>query len=362
MARATTPLDAPPPRRGLLRSGPFVIGFVGALGVLAALALGAAVTQLAYTITLVFLAIFISLGLYPVVQRLQRRGLSKGAAIGVVLAAFLAIVTVMLVLIVPIVIDQAAELARTLPANLTDVENQPWFLDLDEQFNGYPAILLDWILASANDPNLWLTVGGGALRIGADIINGGFGVLLVVVFTLYFVGSLDAMKNGLYELVPASKRATFVEIAEEIFDSIGGYLGGQVIIAAMNATFSFILLTIVGVRYAGILAFIALFITLVPVVGSVISTTLMVAVSLFTSPTAAIIVAIVMIVYMQIEAYVITPRIIGKAISIPAALVLIGAIVGGTLAGLLGALVASPVVASILLIIKKVVVPRQKLA
>lgn len=343
-----------------LRSGPFAIGFIGTLGVLLALLLGAAVSQLAYTITLIFLATFISLGLYPVVTRLERRGLPKWAAISVVLAAFLAVVAVLLVLIVPIVIEQATELARTLPENLTDIENQGWFLDLDEQFNGYPFILLEWIRISSADPNLWITVGGGALRIGADIINGTFGVLLVVVITLYFVASLDSMKQALYDLVPGTKREGFAEIAEEIFDSIGKYLSGQVVIAAMNATFSFILLTILGVRYAGILAFIALFITLIPVIGPLISTTLMVLVTLFTSPTAALIVAIVMIVYMQVEAYLFTPRIIGKAIKIPASLVLIGAVIGGTLLGLLGALVASPVVASILLIIKKVVVPRQR--
>jgi predicted PurR-regulated permease PerM len=360
------PVPAPEPeavrteRVTWLRSGPFAIGFIGTLGVLLALLLGAAVAQLAYTITLIFLATFISLGLYPVVTRLQQRGLSKGAAIGVVLAAFLAVVAAMLFLIVPIVIEQATELARTLPENLTDVNNQPWFIDLDEQFNGYPLILLEWIRLNSADPNLWLTVGGGALRIGADIINGTFGVLLVVVITIYFVASLDVMKNALYDLVPGSKRAGFAEIAEEIFDSIGKYLSGQVIIAVTNATFSFILLTIMGVRYAGILAFIALFITLIPVVGSVISTTLMVLVSLFTSPAAALVVGIVMIVYMQLEAYLLTPRIIGKAIKIPASLVLIGAVIGGTLLGLLGALVASPVVASILLILKKVVVPRQR--
>ncbi len=168
------------------------------------------------------------------------------------------------------------------------------------------------------------------------------------------------MKQALYDLVPGSKRESFAEIAEEIFDSIGKYLSGQVVIAALNATFSFILLTVLGVRYAGILAFIALFITLIPVIGPLISATLMVLVSLFTSPATALIVAIVMIVYMQVEAYAISPRIIGKAIKIPASLVLIGAVIGGTLLGLLGALVASPVVASILLILKKVVVPRQR--
>lgn len=356
---ATTP-TSPPPRVGLLRSGPFVIGFVGTLGVLFALLLGAAVSQLAYTITLIFLATFISLGLYPVVTRLERRGLPKAAAIGLVLAAFLAVVAVLLVLIVPIVIEQATELARTLPENLSDLENQGWFLDLDGQFNGYPLILLEWVRLTSSDPNLWITLGGGALRIGADIINGSFGVLLVVVITLYFVASLDSMKQALYELVSGSKRDTFAEIAEEIFDSIGKYLSGQIVLAAMNATFSFILLSILGVRYAGILAFIALFITLIPVIGPLISTTLMVLVSLFTSPATALIVGIVMIIYMQVEAYLFTPRIIGKAISIPASLVLIGAVIGGTLLGLLGALVASPVVASILLILKKVVVPRQR--
>ena len=65
---------------------------------------------------------------------------------------------------------------------------------------------------------------------------------------------------------------------------------------------------------------------------------------------------------MQLESYVLTPRIVGKAINIPGSLVLIGALVGGTLLGLLGALIACPVSASVLLIMKKVVVPAQNRA
>jgi predicted PurR-regulated permease PerM len=65
---------------------------------------------------------------------------------------------------------------------------------------------------------------------------------------------------------------------------------------------------------------------------------------------------------MQIEAYVLTPRVMNKAISVPGSLVVIGALVGGTLMGLLGALVAIPVTASILLIIKKVFIPKQDAA
>jgi predicted PurR-regulated permease PerM len=64
---------------------------------------------------------------------------------------------------------------------------------------------------------------------------------------------------------------------------------------------------------------------------------------------------------MQIEAYVISPRIMNKAVSIPGSAVVIAALAGGTLLGVLGALVAIPIAASIILIVKQVVVPRMNL-
>ena len=73
----------------------------------------------------------------------------------------------------------------------------------------------------------------------------------------------------------------------------------------------------------------------------------------------ALIFGIAYLIYIQIEAYVITPKVMSKAISIPGSLVVIGALIGGTLLCLLGALIAVPVTASILLIIKQVYIPRQ---
>lgn len=360
-APAATPAERPWRATGFLASGPFRVGFVATLGVLLALLVGAAVASLSYALTLIFLAIFISLGLYPVVTRLQQRGVSKTGAILIVLGGFLAVVATMVLLLTPIVIEQGGQLINTLPAYLADLENQAWFQSLNESFGDSLGEVLAAARAAIADPNLWITVSGGLLAVGASVVNTVFGIIFVVVMTLYFVSSLDLMKKALYDLVPASKRPGFVEIAEEIGDSIGKYLIGQIVLAALNATFSFLLLTVLGVRYAVVLAFLALFITLIPIIGPVISTTLMTVVTLFDSPVTALIVAVVMIVYMQVESYVITPRIIGKAISIPSALVLIAAFLGATLLGLLGALVAAPLVASALLILKKVVVPRQNL-
>ena len=73
----------------------------------------------------------------------------------------------------------------------------------------------------------------------------------------------------------------------------------------------------------------------------------------------ALIFAAIYFAYMQVEAYVMTPRVMTKAVEIPGSLVLIGAMVGGTLLGLLGALVAVPVTASLLMILKSVFIPAQ---
>ncbi len=343
----------------LLQAGPFRFGFIAASGVLLALALGFAVASLAQALTLIFLALFISLGLKPLVWRLERFGLSKVVALLIVLAGFLVLVALLVWLVVPVVVDELGKLINYLPEGLDQIEHQEWFESLNASFGGVLTGFVELLQETVADPAFWLTVGGGALRIGLGVVNGVFSVIFVVALTLYFVIGHDQMKEALVRLVPSSKRGSFREIAEQIITSVGRYLNGMVILAIMNALFTFIVLTAVGVRYAGLLAALALPITFIPLVGSVISTIICTTVAFFTSPSVGLITLISLLVYMQVEAYVLTPRIVGKAIQIPGSLVLIGALIGGTLLGLLGALVACPVSASLVLIVKKVIMPIQ---
>lgn len=347
----------PVPR--LLSSGPFRFGFITTLGVLLALLLGLAIGSLTYPLTLIFFALFVSLGLYPVVLKLESMRFSRTGAVLTVMGVFLVIVALALWRIIPNIVEQAGQLIKYIPAGLDEIEHQEWFLGLNETFGGNLLPFVETIQQAAADPAVWIAVGGGALQVSANILNGTFGAIFVIALTLYFVAGLETMKKGLYSLVPASRREGFAEISEEIFQSVGKYLSGMFLLALINAAFSFVLLTILGVPWAGILAAFAIVITFIPVVGSLISASIMTIVSLFTSPETGLIVGIVMFIYLQLEAYVLTPRIVGKAIRIPGSLVLIGAMVGATLLGLLGALVACPASASILLIMKKVVVPAQ---
>ena len=343
----------------LLEGGPFRFGLFAALGVLVAVALGSAVITLRFPLTLIFAALFISLGLYPLVRWLERWKLSRAGAVLAVAVGFLVVVALLVRFIVPILVEEGTALVRLLPSSFESVSEQDWFQDFNGTLGGVLTPLLEWLETSAADPNVWIAIGGGAVQVGYNVVNGTFAVVFVVVLTLYFVAGHEMMKASLYALVPASQRESFTDITETIIASVGKYLSGMSILALLNAIFTFILLSVAGVRYAALLAVLAFPITLIPLVGSAISTAIITVVSLFTSPSTALVVFLVMLVYMQVEAYALTPPIVGKAISIPGSLVLIGAMIGGTLLGLLGALIACPTTASILLIIKKVVIPQQ---
>ena len=209
-----------------------------------------------------------------------------------------------------------------------------------------------------NPANL-AAIGSGVLKVGVGIATAVSGGIIVIVLSLYFLAGLPNIKSSLVELTPAHSRPTVRDMTEQITGSIGGYLTGMVVLAFCNSMVALVLHSCSGCPYPGLMALAAFGITLIPLIGSVVYLIFASVLALFTNPLAALIFAVVYLIYMQIEAYILTPRVMNKAISVPGALVVIGAMVGGTLMGLLGALVAIPVTASILLIIKRVYIPRQ---
>lgn len=336
-----------------------VWGFRVALGLLAAALLAVVVVNLSDVLLSVFIAAFVALGLDPLIRWFERRGMSRASAIVTVLILFIAVVVGIVWILIPPVVEQATSLITNLPGQVKGLEDSGWFEQVNETTNGLAGTLATGIGDILSDPNTWATIGGGALAFGASILNAVSTGFFVVVLSIYFIATLDSSKRAIYTLVAASDRPVVVPLAEKIMQSIGKYLSGMVVLAFLNAVFSTILLVLTGNPYALILGVIALFVTLIPLIGTVLTTVLMTVVSLFVSPTAALIVFIAMLIYMQVEAYILTPRVMGKAVQVPGTIVLISALAGGTLLGLLGALVAIPISAGILLILREIVIPKQ---
>ena len=262
--------------------------------------------------------------------------------------------------VVPVIVDQTQNLVRGIAPLVESIQGQNWVENLQKNLPSF--IDVHAVITGALDfvQNNITKIGGGVLQVGIGIASFVFGILIVLILTLYFIGSLSSMKRALYQLVPASKRAGFEDIAEQISTAVGRYVVGQASIAFCNGVASFIYLSIIGAKYAALFAFIAFLFALVPLVGTLSGSILItLGCLLFDGVPTAIAAGIFYLIYMQFEAYVLNPNIMNRAVKVPGVVVVIAALAGGTLLGILGALIAIPVAAAVLLIVNQIFIPRQ---
>lgn len=338
----------------------FRFGLFGGLGVLVAIAIGTAVGNLATIITYVGAALFLALGLDPLVTWLEGKRFPRSLAILTVLAGVIGAFTGLVFALVPVIVEQVEKLVVQIQDIIRLQETGDLADRVQELFPSLDVpLILDELYKTIGSLDVF-SIGGGVLQAGIGVATAAFGAIIVLILTLYFTSSLNSVKRGMYQLVPASKREKFVDISEQVTDSVGRYVVGQGSLAFINGLLSFIFLSIIGAEYSVLLAFIAFLFSLVPLVGTLTgSTVIVLLVLLFNGWPTVLVAAIYYLIYMQIEAYVINPRIMNRAVRVPGVVVVIAALAGGTLLGVLGALVAIPVAASILIIVRQVMIPRQ---
>ena len=352
---AARPFEGPVSTRRPLRWG-----FIVTLGALGALAAGLAVYNLRTIVFSIFLAMFITVGLDPLVRFFERHGMKRTWAIVTVILIIVAVLVGIIWVVVPLIVNQIQTLISVIPQEVANLRAQGWFDPSNAASNGVIGQVVNWVAKEVTDPKFIAAVGSGAVGLGFSIINGISLGFFIAVLTIYFVGTYDATKQAAYRLVAASRRATFESYAERILQNVGKYLSGMVILAFFNAVYSVVLLLIAQVPGAFLIGVLAFFITLIPLIGTILTTTVMTVLAFIHSPTSGLVVLIFMLIYMQVEAYILTPKVMSKAVKIPGSVVLISALAGGTLFGLPGALVAIPISAGIILIVTEVVMPAKQ--
>lgn len=346
----------------------FRIALVATLAVGLGLLVWGIVNELATVLTYVGAAIFLALGLDPLVTWLEKKNFPRWAAIVTVLVGVIAVFGAIVANIIPILVEQFSSLVDSIATGISQAQYSDdtplgaLLQLLDERFHISEYIdindALDSISGWIQDPNNIAEIGSGVLEVGAGIVSGVFAALIILILTIYFTASLHRIKATAYRFVPGSKRERFVELSEQITSSVGRFVVGQFAQASINGVLSLILLTIIHAPYPLLLASIAFLLGLIPLVGTLTASIIITVACLFESPTTAIIAGIYYLIYMQIEAYVLSPRIMGKAVQVPGSVVVIAALAGGTLLGLLGALIAIPTAAAIIILLNQVFLPK----
>lgn len=340
------------------RTNPFKFGLLGALGVLVALVIGGIVDQLATVLVYIGVALFLALGLDPIVRFIEKK-LPRAAAVAVVVTGVVLAFAGIIVAIIPLLVEQISNLIENGPQMIKDFTTSDWFKDVSGQFGSTITDAVQGVLGFFQDPENFVDISGGVFAVGAGIAGGFTGITIVLILTLYFMASLRSMKRTAARFVPAYQRETFTELLEDVSGAVGRYVIGQASLALINGVLSLIYLSIIGAPVPALLALIAFIGSLIPLVGTLTASIINSLICLFVSPVTALFAIGYYLVYMQIEAYVLSPRIMSKAVAVPGALVVIAAVAGGALGGILGALVAIPVAASIIIIVQKVTFPAQ---
>ena len=346
--------------------GAFRIGLLGGLGVLTAMLIGSAVITLASVITYVGFALFLALGLDPIVRYLVSKQFPRWLAVVTVVVSVLAVFAGFALAIVPVIAEQMTLLYQGILDFLTSYGS---LTELETALQSFiPLEVLDvhatiqGIIQFLSDPANIASIGGGVLSVGVTFANAALGGFLTIMLTIYLVVSLPSITRAVYSVVPASKRETFVGLAEQVIKAVGQYVIGQGSQGLTNGVLSFIALSIIGAHYPALFAIIALMFSLIPLVGTITGSIIIIATQYLVDPEHPMLtlaVAIYYLVYSQIEAYVIGPMIMNRAVKVPGVVVIIAALAGGALMGVLGAIVAIPVAASVLIIVREVIIPAQ---
>jgi predicted PurR-regulated permease PerM len=295
--------------------------------------------QLASIFLLVFLALLLTAALDPLVTRLERRGWKRSTAVGALLLAFVVMVLGTLALVIPPMVREGQQLAADLPDYV--VRAKPYF-------KGHPdayAKLQDLANRRAKDPGLYLSHARGVgLTVGSVLTK----TLLIVTMTAYLlIADGERTLFWAFRYLPAQHRSKIRQALPEISRVVSAYVVGQLITSALFGVFALVVCFALGVPQAILLAILAFIADAIPIVGATLATAPAVLLALTVSPSAAVIVLVLYIIYQQVENHLIVPRVYKNTLQISSFGVLLAVAIGAQLLGIIGALIALPAAAAI---------------
>jgi len=338
--------------RPIDRRSPFFIGMAGAAGVAITIALLELVIRARSVLELIGLALFIAAGLDPVVSWLTRRRVPRWAAVVIVLLALAGAIGGFIAAAIPPLTEQTSNLISALPHYAHALQNHNSELGrLNAKYHLQQH--LSHLLATRGSALV-----GGVLGAGELVLGTLTSTLVVIVLVVYFLAGMLRIKQFFYRLAPGSRRARVILLGDEIFTKVGGFVLGNVATSVITGLGTYLWMLAFGIPYPILLALFVALLDLIPVIGSTIGGAVVSLVALTVSLPVAIATLAFYIGYRLVEDYLLTPRIIGSTVKVPAVVSVVAVLVGGALLGIVGALVAIPVAAALRLLLEEIMFRR----
>jgi predicted PurR-regulated permease PerM len=315
-----------------------------------------ALASIANVLLVIFVSLFGVAVLSPVVSAMERRlGWSRGLCATVLVLAIVLVLGVVALVLVQAISGSVRGFSDHLPQIVDKVRHS----DLGSFVNG-GSDSVDTLRKHAGDiANGVGKVSGGVAQVGVSAFGAVKLVFSVVFLTLFGLIDEPRWRDWIGSLLYRDKRERFLRVTDRIIHTTSRYMLGNLAISVICGTVYGLTALLLGLPYPLALAVIAGILDLVPNIGATIAGVIIGIVALSVSLEALIVFLVVIVVYQQIENYILQPTIIGKAAQLSGFTVLASVLAFGALFGLIGAIIGVPIAAGLQIVAEELTASRR---
>jgi predicted PurR-regulated permease PerM len=325
------------------------------LAVAATVAVAWALVSVSDVVLMIFVSVFSVAVLLPVVKAMERRfGWSRALCSTVLVLGIVIIIGGLVLVVVQAISGAVRGFADDLPQIVDEVRRS----DLGNLLNR--SDWLDTLREHASD----ITTGvgkasGGVAQVGVSAFGAVTLLFSVLFLTLFGLIDEPRVRAWTSSVLDRDMRNRYLQVTDRIIHATSRYMLGNLSISVICATVYGVTAAILGLPYPLALALIAGFLDLIPNIGALIAGIIIGIVALSVGLGALIAFAIVIVVYQQIENYILQPTIIGKAAQVSGFTVLASVLVFGALFGFIGAIIGVPIAAAIQIVADELTAARR---
>jgi predicted PurR-regulated permease PerM len=300
--------------------------------------------QLSNFLLLVLVSIFLALAIEPGVNRLAKRGWRRGSGTLLIIFGVITFIGVFLGAVGTLVGSQVADVLKNSEMYVNDTVD---FVNDTFNANIDPAE----VNASIADPKgpvqkFIKNQQGKVISLSVNALGASLQLLTIVLFTFYFVADGPRLRRVICSRLPEAKQRAVLRTWDLAIAKTGGYLYSRALLALVSAFFHWIAFQAIGTPAPIAMAlWVGIVSQFLPVVGTYLAGVLPLLLTFFDSPFKALLVVAFVLVYQQLENYLISPRITARTLHVHAAVAFGSAIVGGAILGPVGAVLALPAAA-----------------
>lgn len=296
--------------------------------------------QLRGFLVTLLLSLFLGFALEPAVNWLARRGLRRGFATLIVMIAVFSAMGFFAYVIGALVVEQSRAISDDFPSYVDQVTryiNDHFGVDIKQQTDQIKAFGFNSLGGLA----------GNAIDIVTTFVGVVFQLFTIVLFTYYFAARGPELRRTICSMLPPRMQNEVIRAWDLAIDKTAGFLYSRVLLGIVSGVAHYIALEVLDVPYAATLAiWIGLVSQFIPTVGTYLAGALPILVALSVSPKTALAVLVFVIIYQQIENYLLAPPLTARTMQINAAVAFGAVIVGATIFGIPGAFLALPMTAT----------------